>query len=289
MDIAKKLQETENIYKPKLRVQYLNEDGTIQSDRLVDQAIEFTNGPKQGHTGPLRIEASLMCQQDVESLKGYLDRVSSGLTSKQVNPRGRTPNAITEFNSPREEILNHIENIVKNDGRDQDEIITQLRGLGFVFMLTEDFLTYFPDFPFRDRDIGEASTTGQYPASLQWMVRCIKRAKDPKTDKYDPQIIFGFQIVGEREEKFVPYLYKERKKPIKAKIPTKYALSFNNTELTKFPKYMIEEERLKFSTEMRQLIASPERKPTKFFIRWYQDVIFSSTLKDQMAEAYERR
>ena len=114
--------ETETIYKPKLRVQYLNEDGTIQSDRLVDQAIEFMNGPKEGHTGPLRIESSLMCKQDVESLKDYLNKVVSGLTSKVINPRGRQANPATEFNSPREEILEEVKGQVV-DAQNQDRII----------------------------------------------------------------------------------------------------------------------------------------------------------------------
>lgn len=277
----------EKAFKPKLRIQYLNENGTIISDRLVDQSIEFMNGPKEGHQGPLRLEVNIMNNLDIDAVKKYLDQVRGSLPTKVVNPKGRQPNAITEFNSPREEILSNIQDAISR-GENQDFIIKNLRVLGFVFMLTEDFLTYFPDFKFKARDIKEPNSSGQYLDSLAWMVRCIKRAKDPKSDKYDPQIIFGFSMLKERADKFVPYLYKERKEPLKAAIPKKNALSFNNTEMTKFPKYMIEEERLKFSTEMRQLIAAPERKPTKFFIRWYQDVIFPDNLKEQMEEASKR-
>jgi len=114
------------------------------------------------------------------------------------------------------------------------------------------------------------------------MVRRIKTGKDPKTDKYDPQIIFGFQIINGREEKFVCYLYRERMKRMKAVLPKKNALSFNNTEMTKFPKYMTEEERLKFSTEMRQLSYNKEKLPSKFFNRWYKDIIFPDQLKEQL-------
>ena len=274
-------------FKPKLRIQYLEENGIVISDRLVDQSIEFTTGPKITHQGPIKIEVTLTSKNDIESFKEYIDQLTGNLPTKVIGTRGRTANPQTEFNSPREEILETVKADVTS-GLHQDGVIRYLRGLGFVFMLTEDFLTYFPEFPFKGRDIGEPSNTGQYPASLQWMVRCIKRAKDPKSDKYDPQIIFGIQIMLERSAKVIPYLYKERKKPLFVEVPSKNALSFNNTELTKFPKYMIEEERLKFSTEMRQLIAMPDRKPTKFFLRWFKDVIFSNDMKVKMEEAINR-
>lgn len=279
--------EQKTIFKPKLRVQYLNEDGTIISDRLVDQAIEFNTGPKSGHDGPAKFEVTLMNKQDVESFKAYLDRIAGNLPAKTNNGIGRPSKTAVEFNSPREEILEEVKKSVA-DGANQDDIIRYLRNLGFVFLLTEDFLSYFPDFTFKSRDVSEPNSSGQYPNSLSWMVRCIKRAKDPKSDKYDPQIIFGFSILKEREKKVVPYLYKERKEPIKAEVPKKRALSFNNLEMTKFPKYMTEEERLKFSTEMRQLMASPERKPSKFFSRWFQDVIFPDAQKEKMNEIIVR-
>ena len=59
-------------------------------------------------------------------------------------------------------------------------------------------------------------------------------------------------------------------------------------EFTKLPKYMLEEERIKFSTEQRQLLLNPEKKPSKFFMRWYRDVIFPDSIKEKMEEVINR-
>ena len=52
---------------------------------------------------------------------------------------------------------------------------------------------------------------------------------------------------------------------------------------------MTAEERLKFSTEIRQLILSKDKKPSKFFIRWHRDVEFPDSIKEQMKEAISRQ
>ena len=216
----------------KCRIQLLDYNLVVKSDRLVDQNIEFNTGPKQKWEGPIRMEVTLTNKQDVTLLKKYIDALEGELPIKENTSRGR-PASTTEkeINSPREDIYSSVEVLVK-EGRDQDFVINYLRGLGFVFLLTEDFLTYFPDFKFKERDTGSPNSNGQYPDSYSWMVRRVKKAKDPKSDKYDPQIIFGFRILGERDTKVVGYLYKERKSVFKAAIPSKNALTFNNTELS---------------------------------------------------------
>lgn len=266
----------------KCRIQLLDENLVVKSDRLVDQNIEFNTGPKQNWKGPIRLEVTLINKQDINLLKKYIDALEGELPIKEVTSRGRPASTSTmEINSPREDIYSDIEKMV-NEGKTQDQVITYLRSLGFVFLLTEDFLTYFPEFKFKSRDIGSPNNNGQYPEGLSWMVRRIKKAKDPKSDKYDPQIIFGFNILKERQDKFVGYLFKERKSVMKAPVPSKNALTFNNMEMCKMPHYMTEEERLKWSTEMRQLIVNKEKKPSKFFLRWAVDVQVPLTTQEKL-------
>ena len=119
------------------------------------------------------------------------------------------------------------------------------------------------------------------------MARCIKRAKDPKADKFDPMVIFGFSILGGPSKKIVPYLYKERKKPLRAQVG-KNVISFSQAEFTKLPKYMREDERIKFSTEQRQLLLNPEKKPSKFFMRWVDDAVFPDSIKEKIEEIKSR-
>lgn len=274
------------IFKPKLRITLLSENGCPVSDRLVDAYTELNTGPKVQHKGPIRVEVTLENKQDIENFKRYLDGLSGTLPIKENVGRGRpTSSVVKELESPREDILADVEKMV-SEGKSQGEIVTYLRCIGFVFILTEEFKLHFPEFEFNKKDVGEPNDNGQYLNSYSWMVRQIKRAKDPKADKFDPQIIFGFSIINGPNKKVVPYLYKERRKPLKVAKTSSNTLSFSKVGFTKYPAFMIESERLKFSTEIRQLLNNPEKKPSKFFIRWFKDVKFPDTIKDKMNEIY---
>lgn len=274
------------IFKPKLRITLLSENGCPVSDRLVDAYTELNTGPKVQHKGPIRVEVTLENKQDIENFKRYLDGLSGTLPIKENVGRGRpTSSVVKELESPREDILADVEKMI-SEGKSQGEIVTYLRAIGFVFILTEEFKLHFPEFEFNKKDIGEPNDNGQYLNSYSWMVRQIKRAKDPKADKFDPQIIFGFSIINGPNKKVVPYLYKERRKPLKVAKTSSNTLSFSKVGFTKYPAFMIESERLKFSTEIRQLLNNPEKKPSKFFIRWFKDVKFPDTIKDKMNEIY---
>ena len=170
----------EKVYKPKLRITTLEENGSYIQDRLVQ------------HNGPIRIEVTLTCKQDVENFKTYLDRLVGNLPIKEQSVgRGRPSTGSKQLTeSPREDILADVEKMV-NEGKSQQEIIKYLRELGFVFILTEDFLFHFPGFEFNIKDVGEATDNKQYPNSYSWMARCIKRAKDPKADKFHTYIRKG--------------------------------------------------------------------------------------------------
>lgn len=273
------------VFKPKLRVTLLSDTGCPMQDRLVDSYTEFNTGPKIKHDGPIRVEVTLQNKQDIDSFKEYLDRLSGTLPLKEVTAgRGRPSGNTKELESPREEILEEVNKLVK-EGKNQKELTKYLRKLGFVFILTEEFKMHFPEFEFDKKDIGDPTDNGQYLHSLSWMVRRIKQAKDPKSDKYDPQIIFGFSIIEGPSKKVVPYLYKDRKKPLKV-APVKKALSFSTVGFTKFPVFMLESERLKFSTELRQLVLNTEKQPSKFFLRWSRDVLLSDEYFEKLKDRF---
>lgn len=283
------MEKEQEIFKPKLRITTLSENGCPLSDRLVDAYTEMNTGPKIQHQGPLRVEVTLTNQQEVAQFKEYLDRMVGNLPIKAPSagrgrPSGSTTIQLTE--SPREDILMEVEKMVKEE-KSQQDIIKYLRELGFVFLLTEDFLYYFKEFEFDKKDIGEPTQNHQFPNSLSWMARCIKKGKDPKTDKFDPMIIFGFSILEGPSKKIVPYLFRERQKPLRAQTGKK-VISFSQAEFTKLPKWMLEEERIKFSTEQRQLLLNPDKKPSKFFLRWYPDATFPDSIKDKMEEVIKR-
>lgn len=272
-------------FKPKLRVTLLDNNGAQLNDRLVDAYTEFNVGPKSVHDGPIRFEVTLTSQQDVDSFKKYLDQIQGKLPLRETTGRGRPSTggaAAKEIESPREDILQQVIQMT-NDGKTQSEVIKYLRELGFVFILTEDFLLHFPDFKFANRDTGDPNNNHQYPKSYSWMVRCVKRAKDPKADKFDPMIIFGFSILEGPSKKVVPYLYRERQKPIKIALG-KSAITPNQVEFTKMPPYMQEEERIKFSAEQRALFLNEEKQPSKFFNRWAGEVQVPKNVHEKLKE-----
>lgn len=274
------MEEDKKIFKPKMRVTTLTEDGAFIQDRLVDAYPELNAGPKFQHNGPVRLEITLQHQQDIDAFKNYIDQLTGRLPLKEITGRGRPSGSTqTPLESPREDIMMKVEEMVK-DQASQDDIIKYLRDLGFVFILTEDFLYHFEDFPFNSKDVGTPNNNGQYPNSYSWMVRCIKRAKDPKSDKFDPMILFGFSILNGPSSKIIPYLYKERRHPFRVKTGKK-TLTFSTVEFTKMPAWMLPDERIKFSSEQRQLLLNPEKQPSKFFLRWSHDVLLPDSIHEK--------
>ena len=279
----------QNTFKPKLRITLLEDNGAVIQDRLVDATTEYYAGPKIQHSGPIRIETTLTNTQDIESFKKYLDQLTGTLPIKAPSAGRGRPSMANQANteSPREDILEEVKKMA-SEGKNQTDVIEYLRKLGFVFILAEDLLYYFPDLldSFNHKDLVDPTDNNQYPNSLAWMIRCIRRAKDPRTDKFDPMIFFGFNI-QKPSRRVVPYIYKERQEPIKVDTGKKI-LSFNTVEFTKLPVYMQEQERLKFSVEQRQLLLNPDKKPSKFFLRWVKDAKFPDSIKPKIEEILSR-
>lgn len=238
----------------KLRIQLFDGEGRLVDDRMVSQNPEMSSGPKLTHEGVFRVEFTLDCKDDVEKAKIYLDQFVGNLPlgSKQSKKK-----KLKEFSDPnqRENLLEQAVGLAK----DQDELIGFLRDGGFRFMMT-DFLEtfYFPGLVIKDR----------HKEKYQWMLGCSKYAKNPKSDKYDPMLIFGIQLVPEQSEKIVVYLNGEFHKTYKVPIPVKPKEVFKKTTMTKFPHYMTEEERERFRLELRRYEDQPDHTFSKFFERW---------------------
>lgn len=237
----------------KLRIQLFDPEGCLIDDRMVSQNPEMSSGPKFNHDGMFRIEFTLDCKDDIEKAKTYLDQLIGSLP---LGTKQKKKKEFKEFDDPdwREEFLKQAVSL-----GDQDDLINFLREQGFRFMMT-DFLETFN---FLGLDIKP-----RHKDKYQWMLRNTRYAKSPKSDKYDPMLIFGIQLLPEHNERIVVYLNGEFQKSYKVPIPSKPKEVFKKTSMTKFPHYMIEEEREKFRLELRQLEAQPNRKPSKFLNRW---------------------
>lgn len=248
--------------KKKLRIQSFDNEGYQINDRLVEQDIEFNTGPKDVHKGPLRIEVNLWEQSDVEGFINYLRKLVGELpieTPGKVKTKKQGTLKTVMAPEHREEIITQ-----SLEHENQDLVIDYLRSTGFEF-LTYDYID----------SLGlNTGISDVHKEKYQWMLKVVKKAKNPLNNKYDPTLCFGFKLVGNKIETFVIYLYAEKHKVVKMPWKDKQKLSFKNTEMIKFPPYMIQEEKDKFRVELDFLKRFEDKKPSKFFIRWSKDVEF---------------
>lgn len=237
----------------KLRIQLFDDEGRLIEDRLVMQDPEMSSGPKIAHQGLFRIEFTFENPDDIEKAKSYLDKIVGNipLGAKKIKKKlldiDSDPNFRESFLETTMEITN------------QDALIAHLRANDFKFVTTE----FIKSFEFPGLEIKEAHE------NYEWMIRCIKYAKNPKSDKYDPMLIYGIQLLPEPREKIIIYLNGQYKEYVKLPIPVKFAEVLKKSILMKFPPYMTEEERDRIRLEIRQHEVQPDREFSKFFIRWY--------------------
>lgn len=254
----------------KIRIQLLTKEGIVTSDRLVDQEIEFYQGPKEKHKDPLKVEVTLTNTEDINKFITYLQKVALDLPIEVKSPRGRTAtknHQDTALDNSREVLLEELLSTAK----DQDDFIRKLREYDFIFLESDRLKQLIPE---------AYSIKSVHLEKYQWMIRVSKRAKDPRNDKFDLPLLIGIAIMDKesRTDKMVIYLNGTFNKSVKLEVP-KNAMTFKQTNLIKYPHYMTYEEREKWSIEHRLLLNNPEKKPSKFYLRWAKDVKVGDELK----------
>lgn len=246
----------------KIRIQTFDTDGNQMQDRLVQQDIELNTGPKDVHKGPLKVEVNLFEQDDVDNFIEYLKKLRGDLPLE--TPGKHKPKKVGKGKTVLEP--QHREEIIKYSCSlgTQDELIKYLREEGFEF-LTSDYM--------QSLEL-QTGISDKHQDKYQWMLKLVKKTKNPLNNKYDPTLCFGIKYVGKKIDTFVIYLYSEKHKVVKMPWKDKKKLSFKNTEMIKFPPYMVQEERDNFRVQLFDLRRFPDRKPSKFFKRWMKDVEF---------------
>ena len=224
---------------------------------MVGQDIEFKKGPSETHINPMRIEVSLFDQGDVTSFKDYLDRLVGNLPiEKPKGSRGRKPGKVKT--GSRELILEGVKKILEIDNKEQ--MLKMLQEADFV-AITLPFLKdmgYKIVLPKR-MIIGEGKWV--------FMVRLIKKAKNPLNSKYDPLVLVGFKedkayLSSDGEVIFTHDLPKNLQSSIKT--PAKAKMKFMN--------FLTLDERNQFRVDMEKLKTNPDTKPTRLYSRWVHDL-----------------
>lgn len=244
----------------KVRIQQFDpKTHELVQDKCVTQNPEFWQGPKEKVKGPIRIEFTIEDQEDLAKVKTYLDQLKGDIPLKKKNntivKKAPSQDVLVD---QREELLKEIK---EKKSKSQETLIKFLREYGFVFMY-EDRI--------EDLNLG-IKLKKVHQGKYQWMVRCIKRAKDPKSDRFDPMLAFGIKVFEEDSDKVI--VYHNREFEGKYDIPKESSgITLKQQEMLKFPPYMIQEERDKFRKEYRYHKEDPEKPKSKFYKRWENDV-----------------
>jgi len=254
--------------KKNILIQLYDDSGMI-SERMVQQTAEFYAGPKAKHTGPMRISFTMDNKDDIEGAIKYLEQLALDAPLKAIVKPGRVTQTVKEpsLDNSLEVLLEDAKKAAKGD---QDKFIEYLRRLDFVFLDSDNLLLNIPE-TYKVKKI--------YLEKYQWLIRRSKIAKDPRNDKYDPQLFIGISIFGDRDVRMVIYLYNAAKKKLRIPFNKREAMDFTKTNLIKYPHWMNADERLKWGIEHRVLFNNPEKNRSKFYDRWSKDIKVGDELK----------
>lgn len=236
-----------------MRIKTLDSNLVTTSDRLVDQDTEFNLGPKEKHDGPLSVEVVLRDQSDISRFSKYLAQLTGSLPLPERKTYTKSAGTQTEDLAPIEDMLKEVVKL-----KTQDEVINYLRERNFKF-LTSEFI--------QAKEM-KIEIMDKHKADYQFMVRLLKEGKDPKVDKYDPQLAVGIKFIGTKGAYIQIYLYGKFKQKLELPWAKKSEVNFKKVAAMRFPHYMLQEERDKYSLEARKMKLNPELKPSKFFLRW---------------------
>lgn len=242
----------------KMRITLYNDNQPLPiSDRLVEQGIELNMGPKIAHKGPLVISFSLHTQDDANAASEYLKKLVGilPLKTKAVKLRKGIGSVELDNNEPLEDFANQAIKTQKS----QEKLINFLRDHNFKCIMTDVITEVVPE-------LNTYIKLKPKHQKYQWFIRQIKAAKDPTKDKYDPRLMFGIKLIGNKVDKVVVYLF--GKFYVLAKIGWEKQKTYNFKKvdtLTKFPDHMDYDDRKKWRAEYRKVITNPNHKPSKFY------------------------
>jgi len=241
----------------KMRIQLFDKDFNQITDRLIDQDIELKNGPKEPHKGPMKLEFSFFDKKDIENCISYLNKISGVLPIEVKVSKAKKKEKII---ADKSDLLKAwLEDESKLKVRNIKSVLNNLRREGFI-MMSYDILTLL-QIPILLNDEIEREN--------YFLLYQQRKAKNPLNDKYDPTLIFSLNFLDKKSDSIVVsvYLYGKFTEVLTYDNDTK-KLKVLPTAALRFPPFMIEEERIKFSKEHRELSDNSEKKPSKFYERW---------------------
>lgn len=261
----------------KLRITLFNNESPFsESDRLVESAIEFRNGPKEVHNGPIRIETLLENADDAQGLIDYLSQLTGRLPISEKALKSTIRKSKSSTTLAQDSVDKLLEDIKKKN-KDQETLIDYLRSLNFVFVTSDHLKDIF------QHNNWDLNFKTEKHERYQFLIRILKLAKDPKNDKYDNQIMFAVKIVGDKYPRVHIYQQGQYTDTLEVHWAEGKEVQFKvKAKFYKFPVPMSYDERHKWRNEDRRRHDDPENfEPTKFFLRWEPHITKLKPLQDK--------
>lgn len=243
----------------KIRIQLLDSNGHITSDRLVSQYEELLNGPKESHKGPVRIEFVLDSKETKERLLEYLAKLESKVIIPKASAKKST--SAKEIN-PYDQIIKMVD-VALN----MEDAIAKLEEINFRWV-TQQFLEELP----KDKQPFDVS---KLKNEWQWLVRFERQAKDPQNDKFDFNLMFGIKFIGDVKDKILVKQKDKKSYIIDKEWKKRSSANMKRKKIPLiFPSYMTIEERkdwryLRRKVELNRELSKKERA---FYERCLPDV-----------------
>lgn len=248
---------------PKIRITLLDKTTNAEiGDRLVESALEFSNGPKEKHDGPIRLATTLTDKTQVQGLIGYLQRLALDLPLDS-KPTKRTYNKTTSLAD--EQKMDIIQLVEKAETI--EAAITLLRETNYAFHDFEHLQMIC------EKNNWKFKVKNPKHEKYQYMCRVLRLAKDPKNDQIDISLVFAIKLVGNRFDKILVFEGGKLTKTIKKAWAETKEIGFKVKEkFFKFPDPMTYEERAKWRVEDRKIQSAEEKgvdyTPSTFYTRW---------------------
>lgn len=254
-------------YKPKMRIQLLDTQGVVQSDRLVDQYTELNEGPHEQHVGPIRLEMVLHDAVTFDRAKAYLDKIRGLLP---LEPKGKKAKLLKS--KPKTDDVNAYQNIAEELKKKEfiEDIIDYLDEINFRFIshqLIED-MGIDLKIPKDPTEVSSMYDITKY----QPMVRVLKYAKDPANDKFDTTMIVFIKFIGKPSERVIIMYNGKLKLRLKRPWKKSGAVNMKKKKIPMvFPDYMTIDERKRWRHVRRKVETQKPigDKDQKFYDRYF--------------------
>jgi len=255
----------------RIGIQWFDKEYRMIDEKLaIQDPFVYAQSKLEPHDGPMRVSFSLEDQEDAKKMSDFLLQLV-GVLPMVTRKKSISTSKLSDSKDPEADKEALIKSI-SGDFETVEEAKEHLRSVGFAF-LSKEFIEAM-ELPFKAKEDD---------LHLTFMFLKIKESKvNPLSDKYDPTLAFGFDLDNQNDG-VIAYYFEKR---IAMELTDTADSNERQVEFIKYPKYIVHEERLKMSIEVRALSTESRAKPSKLLIRWCPYIDFPTNVRETLKEKF---